>query len=74
MTCNGYLDSLDAAQQVTTDVLALYKETWIPAKKWWKGIGHIAICKEKGGLAGKMSRFFIPKMIGLVEKLILYFF
>jgi len=26
LTCNGYLDSLDAAQQVTTDVLALYKE------------------------------------------------
>ena len=67
LTCNGYLDSLDAAQQVTADVLALYKETWIPAKKWWKGRGHIAICKEKGGLAGKMSRF-IPKMIALVEK------
>ena len=75
LTCNGYLDSLDSAQEVTADVLALYKETWIPAKKWWKGRGHIAICKEKGGLAGKMSRFlylrwlvFIPKMIGLVEK------
>lgn len=47
LTCNGYLDSLDSAQEVTADVLALYKETWILAKKWWKGIGHIAICKEQ---------------------------